>query len=328
MTEEKDWIKEFADKYSYNLENFVLPRVRPFEKERKIRLILATIIATLVAIIAVIIIAALIYLYSTHYTDAQTYNSGYRAFTKYGSKKAILFAILIGTFIWNKLQQHFEYKIKNQIMPILASTFDGFRWFEIADDKFYEDVFDADIFPCKENENIVHAYTDMFQGHCKDVKLEFSQAMYSSNDFNFEGGIIRAKMNKSFSGKTVLRPKKVSCADLIALGLERVILEDPEFNKKFNVYSTDQVEARYLLTPSFMEKLKNISIQFTETNKTFCSLCNDYIYIATGAKGGMFALFGLTKRTDNRKNFRKMFGQIVSVIDLVEYLKLNIRTGL
>jgi hypothetical protein len=37
--------------------------------------------------------------------------------------------------------------------------------------------------------------------------------------------------------------------------LQEVELEDPQFNEYFQVYSTDQVEARYILSPSLMERL-------------------------------------------------------------------------
>ena len=38
--------------------------------------------------------------------------------------------------------------------------------------------------------------------------------------------------------------------------LQDVKLEDISFDKRFNVYTKDQVEARYLTTPTFMERLK------------------------------------------------------------------------
>ncbi len=50
--------------------------------------------------------------------------------------------------------------------------------------------------------------------------------------------------------------------------------ENPDFEKTFDVYSTDQIEARYLLSPSMMERLfaldrefnKNITISFRDSN--------------------------------------------------------------
>lgn len=44
--------------------------------------------------------------------------------------------------------------------------------------------------------------------------------------------------------------------------LHKVILEDPKFNRRFNVYSSNQVEARYLVTPLFMELLNNLNASF------------------------------------------------------------------
>jgi hypothetical protein len=40
-----------------------------------------------------------------------------------------------------------------------------------------------------------------------------------------------------------------------ANNLEKVKLESIDFENRFIVYSNDQVEARYILTPSFMERL-------------------------------------------------------------------------
>jgi len=37
--------------------------------------------------------------------------------------------------------------------------------------------------------------------------------------------------------------------------MKRVGLVDPVFEKIFEAYGTDQVEARYLLTPTFMQRL-------------------------------------------------------------------------
>ncbi len=85
-------------------------------------------------------------------------------------------------------------------------------------------------------------------------------------------------MNKNFSGKTIVkrdtgiignwftkkfRRKLDSYASRSKL-LKSVKLEDPIFEKKFEVYSSDQVEARYLLTTSFMERILELSNLFSE----------------------------------------------------------------
>lgn len=77
---------------------------------------------------------------------------------------------------------------------------------------------------------------------------------------DFAGLIVKLTMNKKFSGITVvgmngdIRPPA---------GCQSVELESVEFMKNRKVYSTDQIEARYLLTPTFMERLDNLGKRFT-----------------------------------------------------------------
>jgi hypothetical protein len=46
-------------------------------------------------------------------------------------------------------------------------------------------------------------------------------------------------------------------------GLDQVGLEDPHFNKEFVVFGSDQVEAREILTPSFMQRLLELEQLFS-----------------------------------------------------------------
>lgn len=55
-------------------------------------------------------------------------------------------------------------------------------------------------------------------------------------------------------------------------------LEDPEFEKEFCVYGDDQVEARYLLTSSLMERILTFNRKW---NTTVClSFRDSKVYIA------------------------------------------------
>lgn len=320
-------IDKFREKYFYNLENFVMPHLEKFEDERKIRFVCASLLAIIISVIAVLCIAFIIYITTNTGADYREV-SIFKPFLKFGGKKLIPLAFFACIYLWKKIQQDFEYKIKNNIMPLLISAFEKFQWVDTAPDEYYQDVLDSDIFPYYNNKKIWHAYSDYFVGEYNGVKLEFSQAMYDNKNYNFKGGMIRIKMNKDFAGETVLRPKKVFYKDLSNMEFEEVSLEDPEFDKNFNIYTTDQIESRYLLTTGFMEKLKNISSKFSKTDNVYCSFYKDCIYIAPEQKDGMFALFGLTKRVDDIENLKKLLEQIISVIDLIEYLKLNIKIGL
>jgi hypothetical protein len=84
----------------------------------------------------------------------------------------------------------------------------------------------------------------------------------------FRGLFVIADFNKNFNGITLVLPDTAEKMlgrfgqSLQAFGAklsfgsrELVKLEDPEFEKQFVVYGADQVEARYLLSPSLMQRL-------------------------------------------------------------------------
>lgn len=116
------------------------------------------------------------------------------------------------------------------------------------------------------------SFEDHFAGEAQGADFEFYEArlrkQQRSNDSTgwttvFRGVLIRIGFPKPVEGVTVVARDKGLFNAIEKLGkhspdgraLERVGLVDPQFEDKFEVYGTDQVMARYLLTPSFMERL-------------------------------------------------------------------------
>jgi hypothetical protein len=103
-----------------------------------------------------------------------------------------------------------------------------------------------------------------------------------------KGIVFLADFNKDFHGITVVRPKDMGAAlgawisDKIPIfsnsGKDIVKLENVEFCKSFITHSTDQVEARYILTPSMMERLCELNTKTRETISI--SFTASYVYIA------------------------------------------------
>lgn len=86
----------------------------------------------------------------------------------------------------------------------------------------------------------------------------------------FKGLFFHADFNKHFIGKTYIAPD-VAERILGNLGkklqkisgkADLVKLENPEFEKYFVVHATDQIEARYILTPTIMEALVKIHKEY------------------------------------------------------------------
>lgn len=108
---------------------------------------------------------------------------------------------------------------------------------------------------------------------------------------------------------------------------KEIKLEDPRFMKKYKAFSSDEVEGRYLLTTAFMERLNNVRTAFGVSNLK-CSFCNDKFIVAISTKNDMFELCSLYKPMDNYDCLKKFYNQIVAVLLLSDYFKLDEKTGL
>lgn len=101
-------------------------------------------------------------------------------------------------------------------------------------------------------------------------------------------------------------------------GLKRVELESIEFNNKFVVYSTDQVESRYILTPTMMEKIMYL-------NKKMYNLMivmdGHMMYI--GCKYKKLFQLSAIKTGHVYEMFSKIYDDVILILELVEEIKNN-----
>lgn len=121
-------------------------------------------------------------------------------------------------------------------------------------------------------------YEDRLTGTRSDAPFEFFEAHLEEKRTTtdskgrtrttwvtvFRGQCIVAHFPKPFQGVTkVFRDMGMFNAFMKMGNKEpRVKLEDPVFEKAFEVFGTDQIEARFLLTPDFMERLVNLEKTF------------------------------------------------------------------
>ena len=173
---------------------------------------------------------------------------------------------------------------------------------------------------------------DYFQGCYHDVNIIISEPkLYKkvrtrngSHNVNvFEGIVIQLEMNKKFKGKTVVL-KDCGLFNIFKKirRTERVKLEDVVFEKHFEVFSDNQIEARYLLTTAFMERMLKAKKVFHGKTIQF-SFFDNKLLIAIETNQNMFEVSSLFSRTTNRKMINQAFEQFTSVMALVDTLKLQ-----
>jgi hypothetical protein len=133
------------------------------------------------------------------------------------------------------------------------------------------------------------AFEDHFAGERRGCDFELYEAHLEQRRRSgktthyvtvFRGVLIRITFPRKVEGVTIITRDIGIFNGLEALGrsfgskkLERIGLVDPAFEKAFEVYGTDQVLARYMLDPAFMERLlrletalkgKNVRAAFDE----------------------------------------------------------------
>lgn len=132
----------------------------------------------------------------------------------------------------------------------------------------------------------------------------------------FKGFFFIADFHKDFKGKTL-----VTRDSLLKWKSGRVKLENPEFEELFDVFSTDQIEARYILTPSMMERLIHLDEDFG--GDIVISFCDSHIIIAIPHSQDHFEV-PLSHQYTTDRMFAD-YEMITSLISIVDDLNLNTR---
>ncbi|WP_224961224.1 DUF3137 domain-containing protein [Geomonas subterranea] len=136
----------------------------------------------------------------------------------------------------------------------------------------------------------------------------------------FCGLLFSADCNKSFNGRTLITAG--GSGFLSRMRSSHVALEDPRFSENFTVYGSDQVEARYLLTPSLMERI--VELRSKVGKGLQLSFVNDRVYLALPMGLNAFRP-SLWRRIDDIGSFAGYYGTLAFMIGLVDELSLNTR---
>ena len=138
----------------------------------------------------------------------------------------------------------------------------------------------------------------------------------------FNGSFGYIQFNESFKANLY-----INCPSSSFKGkTEYVKLEDINFNKKFWVYSTDQVEARYILNPRTMELINELNNKVnggvTKVRRVISiALVGNRMYFTFG---GGFKLFELNKRYhDQSEIFDNFYDDMEIILNLVKEIQMN-----
>lgn len=268
-------------------------------------------------------------------------------FLKWGGT-IVSIALLALTFkLLEKVENNFYAKYKRVLLPeIIKYSAKSVEY--NADNYTAQNVFETSrLFPAQ----TICSYkgSDLTKGKSDKTVFEFSQLhvmkkeVHQSNGKTevsisdlFKGIFYTADFNKKFSGETFIVPDvaRELFGEYLGESLNKsvggvnrpetklVYMEDVGFEKLFAVFSTDQQEARYILSPSLMQKITALKSKFT--NNMYLAFRNGNLYIGIESSNDFFApnLFG---NIDDYETIEKHYLMIKNLFDIAEELGLNTR---
>jgi len=110
-------------------------------------------------------------------------------------------------------------------------------------------------------------------------------------------------------------------------GKGKISLEDTEFEKYFKVNSDDEIESRYLITTSFMERFLRFKKVFS-AKSIDCAFKGTKFIIFMKTDKDLFEIGDIFKPLNDKNSIRHFYYEISTIYRLIDYFKLNERTGL
>lgn len=250
---------------------------------------------------------------------------------------AIVLCAILGGFAWGiitkDLRRQFKYAVIEKLVNFIDTNLEYNPNGYITKEQFNQ----SKIFHTQPNR---YKGDDLVSGKIGQTRIKFSEldAKHESGSGKnrhvvtvFKGLFFIADFNKHFLGRTVVLPdasEKVfgrfsqALQKLNVLRDELVKLEDPEFEKEFVVYGSDQIEARYILSTSLMQRILDFKAKTGQT--IYLSFIGSQIYVAVSYPRDLFEPQYFKTLLDFSP-IAKYFEDLQAAVGIVEDLNLNTR---
>ncbi|MCP3734650.1 DUF3137 domain-containing protein [Sphingomonas sp. RP10(2022)] len=155
------------------------------------------------------------------------------------------------------------------------------------------------------------------------VELELADTRGKSTIIVFDGLFVRIALPRMLSGMTAVVADigvLTALRDLMgARGAGRVRLEDPVFERLYQVYATDQISARALLTPAFMTRFITLGDRTGFQRPVALAQGND-LTIALAKQQGrdLFEPPAYNRRADSRAALARLHDDLAAVLTVAD----------
>jgi len=129
----------------------------------------------------------------------------------------------------------------------------------------------------------------------------------------FSGSVLVCEFYKNFSGQTIVASRTLNTK---FIG-EKEQMDDTLFNDEFRVFTDDKVEARYLLTPAFMQRLRKLKEKFAWKMGLSAAFMDDKFYLFLNGAKNKFetTLFSPPPSLKDAAQIKKEISELLPIID-------------
>lgn len=239
----------------------------------------------------------------------------------------LLYTIFFGAmagYVWaaSKLGDRYRLLYKDRVLPKLAAQFGDLSWrhAHLPDLAGWQA---AGVFP--EHERAIGE--DELFGTRRNIPvsiIELRLESHSGDDttVHFNGLLTGVTLPRGLSGSTAI----VATEGLLGRlrdwvgndGRSRVKLEDPAFDAVYQVWSTDQIAARALLTPAFMERLLALGARSSLGRPLAISEDNRLTMAIPRYGGALFEPPSYSRPAASREALVTMYDDIAAVLAVAD----------
>jgi hypothetical protein len=244
--------------------------------------------------------------------------------------------IALVAIVWwvNRSLNAYQASIKSDIFPEIVEFLGDYQFTADIDARINR-FKDFGIVPSHDSESSEDRIVGEYKGvHIDLFETRLTETRGSEEDRQtvtvFKGVVISLSMNKRFEGKTIVLKDQGRLVNWVKdkfSNLETVKLEDPRFEKEFEIYSNDQVEARYLLTPSFMNRLSDLRAAFGGKGIE-CSFFQNNLLMMISIERNMFEPGSIFEREDFIDDAKSLLKEMTTIFQVVDTLQLDLDVGL
>ncbi len=251
--------------------------------------------------------------------------------------------IILAVVVYTQMMGGVQLKYKKLVVPALLNELDPGLSYNPSGYIPREEFRRSKIFSQSADS---YSGEDLVSGSYKGIPVRFcelkvqekhSDGKHTSYQTFFSGVFMVADFNKDFKCRHWVLSDTAEAAfgQVVGNFFQKLCLpgrghmtrmEDPAFEKKFVVYTEDDVEARYILTPKLMRTMLNLSERFRKgVSKIGFAFMDSNVYIAIPIEGGR-DLFEMPSRGDlGADTARRTLEELKEILSVFDVMELDLR---